>query len=182
MCASVALLSSDDKDRFSFSMMTSSNKKSFPRYLPFVRGIHRSPVNSPHKGQWRGALNFFFVLRLDERLSKQWWGWWYETVSRPLWRHSNVQIHPCGVSPIMITSRHGNNFRHLWGEFAGRWWIPLIIGRYGGRLMFSTTCCTTSLVSCWWLEILWCSCDVTVMITKIKSMPHFKGRFRYWFK
>ena len=28
--------------------------KHFPRYWPFVRGIHRSPVNSPHKG--RGAL------------------------------------------------------------------------------------------------------------------------------
>ena len=32
--------------------------KHFPRYWPFVRGIHRSPVNSPHKGQWRGALVF----------------------------------------------------------------------------------------------------------------------------
>ena len=129
--------------------------------------------NSPVTGEFPAerpvtrGFYVFFVLRLDKRLSKQWWGWWYETVSRPLWRHSNVQIHPCGVSPIMITSWHGNNFRHLWGEFAGRWWIPLIIGRYGGRLMFSTTCCTTSLVSCWWLEILWCSCDVTVMITKI---------------
>ena len=30
--------------------------KHFPRYWPFVRGIHRSPVNSPHKGQWHGAL------------------------------------------------------------------------------------------------------------------------------
>ena len=30
--------------------------KHFPRYWPFVRGIHRSPVDSPHKGQWRGAL------------------------------------------------------------------------------------------------------------------------------
>ena len=30
--------------------------KHFPRNWPFVRGIHRSPVNSPHKGQWRGAL------------------------------------------------------------------------------------------------------------------------------
>ena len=27
----------------------------FPRYCPFVRGIHRSPMNSSHKGQWRGA-------------------------------------------------------------------------------------------------------------------------------
>ena len=32
--------------------------KHFPRYWPFVRAIHRSPVNSPHKGQWRGALMF----------------------------------------------------------------------------------------------------------------------------
>ena len=30
----------------------------FPRYWPFVRGIHRSSVNSPHKGQWRRALMF----------------------------------------------------------------------------------------------------------------------------
>ena len=30
----------------------------FPRYWPFVRGIHRSPVNFPHKGQWHGALMF----------------------------------------------------------------------------------------------------------------------------
>ena len=34
--------------------------KHFPRYWPFVRGIHRSSVNSPHKGQWRG--NFMFTL------------------------------------------------------------------------------------------------------------------------
>ena len=31
-------------------------RKHFPRYWPFVRGIHRSPVNSPHKGLWHGAL------------------------------------------------------------------------------------------------------------------------------
>ena len=35
--------------------------KPFPRYWPFVRGIHRSPVNSPHKGQWRGALMLSLV-------------------------------------------------------------------------------------------------------------------------
>ena len=35
--------------------------KYFPRYWPFVRGIHRSPVNSPHKGQWRGALMFTLI-------------------------------------------------------------------------------------------------------------------------
>ena len=35
--------------------------KHFPRYWPFVRGINRSPVNSPHKGQWTGALMFSFI-------------------------------------------------------------------------------------------------------------------------
>ena len=35
--------------------------KHFPRYWPFVLGIHRSLVNSPHKGQWRGALLFSLI-------------------------------------------------------------------------------------------------------------------------
>ena len=35
--------------------------KRFPCYWPFVRGIHWSPVNSPHKGQWRGALMFSLI-------------------------------------------------------------------------------------------------------------------------
>ena len=35
--------------------------KNFPRYWPFVRGIHRSPMNSPHKGQWRGPLMFSLI-------------------------------------------------------------------------------------------------------------------------
>ena len=35
--------------------------KDFPRNWPFVRGIHRSPVNSPHKGEWRGALMFSLI-------------------------------------------------------------------------------------------------------------------------
>ena len=59
--------------------------KLFPRYWPFVRGIHRSLVNSPHKGQWRGALMFSLIWRL----SKQSWGWWFETQSCQLWRYCN---------------------------------------------------------------------------------------------
>ena len=35
--------------------------KHFPRYWPFVWGIHRSPVNSPHKGQGRGTLMFSLI-------------------------------------------------------------------------------------------------------------------------
>ena len=35
--------------------------KHFPRYWPFVREIHRWPVNSPNKGQWGGALMFSLI-------------------------------------------------------------------------------------------------------------------------
>ena len=41
--------------------------KHFLRYWPFERGIHRSPVEPLHKGQWRGALMF----SLNKRLSSQ---------------------------------------------------------------------------------------------------------------
>ena len=74
----------------------------FPRYWPFVRGIHLSPGNSPHKGHCRGALIFY--LRLNKRLSKQSWGWWFETPSHPLWRH-------CNANPLLLN--HGN-YSLLW--------------------------------------------------------------------
>ena len=63
--------------------------KHFPRYWPFVRGIHRSPVNSPHKGQWRGDLMFSLICAwINDWVNNR--GWWFETPSRPLWRHGNV--------------------------------------------------------------------------------------------
>ena len=64
--------------------------KHFPRYWPFVQGIHRASANSPHKGQWQGALMFSFICALNKQLSKQSWGWWFETPSHSLWRHCNV--------------------------------------------------------------------------------------------
>ena len=35
--------------------------EAFSALLAFVRGLHRSPVNSSHKGQWRGALMFSLI-------------------------------------------------------------------------------------------------------------------------
>ena len=63
--------------------------KHVPRYWYFVRRVHRSSVNSPHRGQWRGALMFYLILALNKRLRKQSRRWWFETLSRPLWRHCN---------------------------------------------------------------------------------------------
>ena len=36
------------------------------------------------------SFHIFCDLRLNKRLGKQSWGWWFETLSHPLWRHRNV--------------------------------------------------------------------------------------------
>ena len=59
------------------------------RYWPFAWGIHRSPANSPHKGQWRGDLVFSSICAMDKRLSEQSRGWWFVTPLCPLWRQCN---------------------------------------------------------------------------------------------
>ena len=49
---------------FNDTRMTTASKgngKYFPHYWPFVRGIPRSPVNSPHKGQGCGVLMFSLI-------------------------------------------------------------------------------------------------------------------------
>ena len=43
--------------------------KLFPRYWPFARWIHRSPVNSPNQSQWRGALMFSLIWAWINRWS-----------------------------------------------------------------------------------------------------------------
>ena len=78
--------------------------KHFPRYWPFVRGIHRSPVKYPHKGQWRGALMFSLIC--------VWINGWvsngetgdFRQLLRPLWRHCNpcfVLIWQWSISPYI---------------------------------------------------------------------------------
>ena len=42
--------------------------KHFPRYWPFVCGIHRPPMNFPDKGQWRRTLMFSLICACINRL------------------------------------------------------------------------------------------------------------------
>ena len=86
--------------------------KHFPRYWPFVRGIHRSPVNSPHRGQWRGA--WVLYLHLDRRLSKQSRRWWFETPSRPLWRPRSVRVMRISVDVSECFTIRLIYFAQLW--------------------------------------------------------------------
>ena len=39
-----------------------------------------------------GSFDIFFDLCLNKRLSKHSWGWWFETLSCPLWHHCNASL------------------------------------------------------------------------------------------
>ena len=69
-------------------MMTSSNGN-ISALLAICAG--NSPVTGEFSSQRPVTRSFdvFFDLRLNKRLSKQSSGWWFETPSRPLWRHCN---------------------------------------------------------------------------------------------
>ena len=53
--------------------------------------VGNSPVTDefPTQRSVRQSLDVFFDLCLSKRLSKQLWGWWFETPSGSLWRHCN---------------------------------------------------------------------------------------------
>ena len=59
--------------------------------------------NSPVPGEFPAqrpvtrSFDVFSELRLNKRLSKQSWGWWFETLSCSLWRHRNVKGASSGV-------------------------------------------------------------------------------------
>ena len=66
--------------------------KHFPCYWPFVWGIHLSPVNSPHKGQWHGALMFSMICA--------WTNDWINTMETSvIWEPSCSLCHHCKVHP-----------------------------------------------------------------------------------
>ena len=58
-CENISTATTDQQR--SMLSRVSSGMETFPRYWPFVREIHRSPVDSPHKGQWRGTWIFSLI-------------------------------------------------------------------------------------------------------------------------
>ena len=84
-------------------MMTSSNGNIF-RVTGHLCG--KSPVTGEFPAQRPVTRSFdvFSDLRLNKRLSKQSWGWWFETPPRPLWRHCNDEA-KCSC-PELRTASH----------------------------------------------------------------------------
>ena len=69
-------------------MMTSSNGNIFRVTGPLC-GEFTGPGEFPTQRSVTRSINVYFDLRPNKRLSKQSWGWWFETLSWCLWRHHN---------------------------------------------------------------------------------------------
>ena len=97
-------------------MMTSSNGNIF-RVTTHLCG------NSPFRGEFPAqrpvtrSLDVFFDLRFYKRLSKQSWGRWFETPSRPLWRHCDD-----------VTCSFGNTAANLLDQVHWSWQVHNIRG------------------------------------------------------
>ena len=64
--------------------------KTFSALLAICTGNSPVPGELPAQRPVTRSFHVFFDLRLNNPLSKHSWGWWFETLSRPLWRHCNV--------------------------------------------------------------------------------------------
>ena len=75
-------------------MMTSSNGNIFRVTGPLC-GEFTGPGEFPTQRPVTRSFDVYFDLRPNKRLSKQSWGWWFETLSHPFWRHRNVLGSAC---------------------------------------------------------------------------------------
>ena len=75
-----------------FPMMTSSNGNIFRVTGPLC-GEFTGPGEFPTQRPVTRSFDVLFDLRLNKRLSKQPWGWWFETPSWSLWRQRNAPFH-----------------------------------------------------------------------------------------
>ena len=83
--------------------MTSSNGNIF-RFTGPLCGEFTGEFPSPRPVTL--SFDVFFDLRLHKPLSKQSWGWWFETPSRLLWHHCVVDtssLELAGMSSLELT-------------------------------------------------------------------------------
>ena len=66
--------------------------ETFSALLAICAGNSPVPGEFPTQRPVTRGFDVFFDLRPNNRLSKQWWSWWFETPTCPLWRHRNVSV------------------------------------------------------------------------------------------
>ena len=89
-----------------------------------------SPVTGEFPSQWPVTWSFdvFFDLQLYKQLSKQSWGWWFETPSHSLWRHCNEE------EPSRYISQTGSDgYPLVFGKnpvvYRNHWYLQKLLGQ-----------------------------------------------------
>ena len=67
--------------------------ETFSALLAICEGNSSVTGEFPKERPVTRSFDVFLDLRLNKRLSKQSWGWWFETPSRPWWRHRYVTLY-----------------------------------------------------------------------------------------
>ena len=80
--------------------MTSSNGNIF-RVTGHLCGEFTGAGKFPAQRPVTRSFDAIFDLRWNKRPRKQWWGWWFETPSSPLWRHPNVYM-LCSMGELTV--------------------------------------------------------------------------------
>ena len=92
--------------------------ETFSALLAICAGNSPVPGEFPAQRPVTRSFDVFFDLRLNKRLSKQSWGWWFETLSCPLWRYCNDILQIPVSFQIRLKSRRGSQhppsqWRHM---------------------------------------------------------------------
>ena len=86
---------------FPCPMMTSSNGNIIRVTGPLC-GEFAGPGKFPAQRSVTRSFDVFFDLHLNKRLSKQPWGWWFETPSWSLWRQCNARDYCSNTGAIGV--------------------------------------------------------------------------------
>ena len=90
--------------------------ETFSTLLAICAGTLPVPGEFPAQKPVTRSFGGFFDLRLNKRLSKQSWNWWYETPSWSLWRHCNAP-RAC-LASVLLVSKWRPGAKFIWAAIS----------------------------------------------------------------
>ena len=132
--------------------------ETFSSLLAICAGNSPVPGEFPTQRPVTRSFDVFFDLRVNKRLSKQSWGWWLETLSRPLWRHCNVICYCIRTFTKLCEC--------MWTQLCGRTCMCLPMGVSAMYVLPGLKCVCASHIKCF--STLWkCIWNNIYLLTEI---------------
>ena len=127
--------------------------ETFSASRAFYAGNSPVPGEFPSQRPVTRSFDVFFDLWLNKHLSKQSWGWWFETPSCSLWRHCNVirsTIHNFTTSFVTtMTLSHQRVCSLIWINCNPTWMSNNIHYKVCGEITYTFANCGGVTVEVW---------------------------------